>query len=59
MQAEVRYLSPHRREGSTLENVTRERPNATMTTTPKRIFAQTNPFTHLEHMNGAFLSMEA
>ena len=47
MQAEVRYLSPYRREGGTLENVAGERPNATITTAPQRIFAQTNPITHL------------
>ena len=34
MQAEVRYLPPHRREGGNLENVAGERPNASRTTTP-------------------------
>ena len=34
MQAKVRYLPPHRREGGTLENVARERPNAAKTITP-------------------------
>ena len=28
MKEEVRYLPPHMREGGTLENVARERPNA-------------------------------
>ena len=31
MQAEVRYLPPHKREGGTLENVVGERPNAAKT----------------------------
>ena len=34
MQIEARYLPPHRREGGTLENVSRERPNAARATTP-------------------------
>ena len=34
MQAEVRYLPPHRREGGTLTNVARERPNVAIATTP-------------------------
>ena len=34
MQAEARYLPFHRREGGTLENVAKERPNATRATTP-------------------------
>ena len=34
MQAKVRYLPYHRKEGSTLENVAGERPNVTKTTTP-------------------------
>ena len=34
MQAEARYLPPHRREGGTLENVVRERPNAARTISP-------------------------
>ena len=45
MQAEVRYLPPHRREGGTLENVVVERPNAARTISPRRIFAHTNPIT--------------
>ena len=45
MQAEIRYLPPHRREGGTLENVPRERPNAVRTTAPYRNFAQTNLIT--------------
>ena len=43
MQAEVRYLPPHRREGGTMENVAGERPNVARTTAPQRVFAQTNP----------------
>ena len=42
MQGEV---PPHRIEGGTLENVAVERPNATRTIAPQRIFAQTNPIT--------------
>ena len=34
MEAEARYLPPHRRDGSTWENVARERPNAARATTP-------------------------
>ena len=34
MQAEARYLPPHRREGGTLENVAGERPNAARTIAP-------------------------
>ena len=45
MQVKVRYLPSHRREGGTLENVARERPNAARTIAPQRIFAQTNPIT--------------
>ena len=45
MQAEVRYLPPHRREGGTLENVVGERPNIARATAPQRIFAQTSPLT--------------
>ena len=45
MQAEVRYLPPHRRDEGTLENVAGERPNASRTTTTQRIFAKTNPIT--------------
>ena len=45
MQVEVRYLSPHKREGGTLKNVAGERPNAARTTIRQRIFAQTNLIT--------------
>ena len=45
MQVEVRYLSPHRREGGTLENVARERLNAARATVLQRIFTQTNRLT--------------
>ena len=45
MQADARYLPPHRRDGGNLENVARERPNAARTIAPQRIFAQTNPIT--------------
>ena len=54
MQAEVRYLFPHKREGGTLENVVGERPNAAKTTALKRIFAQTNPFTQPRVYEGGF-----
>ena len=54
MQAKVRYLPPQRREGRTLENVVGERPNAARTTAPQRIFAQTNPITHLGVYEGGF-----
>ena len=39
MQAKVRYLPPHKREGGTLENIAGERPNATRTTATQRNFA--------------------
>ena len=45
MQADVRYLPPHRRKGGTLENVVEERPNVVRVIAPQRIFAQTNPLT--------------
>ena len=54
MQAEVRYLPSHKREGDTFENVERERPNAARTTTPKRIFAQTNPIIQPGVYKGGF-----
>ena len=54
MQAEVRYLPPHRRGVGTLKNVARERPNAARTTTPQRIFAQTNPITQPRVYEGGF-----
>ena len=54
MQEKVRYLSPHRRESSTLENVTWERFNAAMATASKRIFAQTNPLTQPGAYEGGF-----
>ena len=54
MQAEVRYLPPHRIEGGTLENVAGKRPNATRTTTPQRIFAHTNPITQPRVYEGGF-----
>ena len=54
MQIEARYLPPHRREGGTLENVAGERPNATRATTPKRIFARTNPITQPRAYEGGF-----
>ena len=59
MQAKVRYLPPHIKEGGTLENVVGERPNAARATTPQRIFAQINLVTQPEYMKEAFLSMEA
>ena len=43
MQAEVRLLPPHRKEGGNLENVVGERPNTTRAIAPRRIFAQINP----------------
>ena len=54
MQAEVRYLPPHRREGGSMENVARERPNSARTTTPLRNFAWTNPITQPEVYEGGF-----
>ena len=54
MQAEVRYLPPHRGEGGSLKNVVEERPNATRTTTPQRIFAQTNPIIQPGVYEGGF-----
>ena len=54
MQAKVRYLPPHKKEGGTLENVVGERPNATRTTTPQRIFYQTNPITQPRVYEGGF-----
>ena len=45
MQTEVRYLPLHMREGSTLEKVAGERPNAARIIAPQRILAQTNPIT--------------
>ena len=54
MQAEVRYLPPHRREGCILENIAWEKPNAVRATTPKRIFAQTNPITQPGAYEGGF-----
>ena len=45
MQEEAKCLPPHRREGGTLENVAGEIPNAAKATSPKRIFAETNPLT--------------
>ena len=59
MQVEVRYISPYRRDGGTLENVAREITNAAMAIAPQRIFAQTNPLTQRGAYEGAFLSMEA
>ena len=44
-QVDVRYLSPHKREEGTLENVVGERPTTARTTSSQRIFAQTNPIT--------------
>ena len=54
MQEKVRYLPPHRREGGTLENVAREMPKVAKTTTPYRIFAQTNPITQPGVYKGGF-----
>ena len=54
IQVEVRYISPHRREGGNLENVARERPNAARTIAPRRIFAQTNPITQPGVYEGGF-----
>ena len=45
MQAEFRYLPPHKRERGTLENITGERLNAARSIAPQRIFVQTNPNT--------------
>ena len=54
MQVEARYLPPHRREGGTLENIAKEKPNAARATAPQRIFAQTNPLTQLRAYEGGF-----
>ena len=54
MQTEVRYLPPHRREGSTLENVAWESPNVAKATVPQRIFTQINPLTQLGAYEGGF-----
>ena len=54
MQAEVGYLSLHRREGVTLEKVAWEKPNAVRATTPQRIFAYTNPITQPVAYEGGF-----
>ena len=37
-----------------MENVVRKRPNAARTTTPQRIFAQTNPITQPGFYEGSF-----
>ena len=54
MHAEVRYLSPHRRKGSNMENIAGERPNAARTIATQRIFAQTNPITQPGVYEGGF-----
>ena len=54
MQAEVRYLPPHTREGDILENLVGERPNEVRTTAPQRIFAQTNLIIQLRVYEGGF-----
>ena len=54
MQVEVRYLLPHRRDGCTLVNVARERPNAARTIASQRIFAQINPITQPGVYEGDF-----
>ena len=54
MQAEVRYLPHHRREGGTLENIAGERPNAAKTTAPQRIFVQINSITQPRVYEGSF-----
>ena len=48
MQAKVRYLPPHKREGGTLENVAGESLNTARTTAPQMIFTQNNPITQPE-----------
>ena len=54
MQAETRYLLPHKREGDTLENVVGERPNEAKAITPQMIFTQTNPITQPGAYEGGF-----
>ena len=54
MQAKVRYFPPHMREGGTLQNVARERPNASRTTSLQRIFTQINPITQPGVYEGDF-----
>ena len=54
LQVEVRYLTPHKRDGGTLENVVGEIPNIAKTTATQRIFAQTNPITQPRVYEGGF-----
>ena len=54
MHAKVRCLPPHKREGGTLENVSRERLNVAKTATSQRILAQTNPITQPGVYEGGF-----
>ena len=54
MQAEFRYLPPHRREGGTLENVVGERPNAARARAPQRSFSSTNPIAQPRAYEGGF-----
>ena len=54
MQVEARYFPPHRREGSTLENVIGESLNVARAINPQRIFTQTNPLTQPRAYEGGF-----
>ena len=58
MLTEGRYLPPHKREGGTLENVVEERPNAARARALKGFLLKLIQLYNLEHMKGAFLSME-
>ena len=59
MQAEVRYLPPHRTEGGNLENVAGERPNAAKQQPLRGFLLKLIQLHNLEYMKEAFLSMEA
>ena len=59
MQVEARYLPPHRREGGTLENIAKEKPNELEPQPLKGFLLKLTPLHNLEHMKGAFLLTEA
>ena len=54
MQAKVRYLPPHRREGDSLENIVGEKPNTARAIAHQRIFPLTNPITQPRTYEGGF-----
>ena len=51
MHAEVRYLPPHKREGGTLDNIARERPNVARTTALRGFLLKLIQLHNLEYMN--------